>query len=660
MLALVSGGYARAGAISQIPLFIGSNIDPNIMFILDDSGSMQFEIMPDNDVFWNVDNGSVTFVYPRANNVYGSSDYTNRVATVDADEAYHARTRSPQINKIYYNPAITYKPWAKPDGSSYDNASSTCAYHNPMDTAKGCRNLTVNNDGTSAGSSDTQWRTCNSGGTCSSNADNHTFWPATYFYYNSGDSWDWNSYTRIEIKSGTTTYTGHGRASRTDCTNGVCTYAQEIQNFANWYQYYRSRILAARAGIGWAFAEQGETLRIGFGAINQGSTSIDGVATTTIINGVRPFIGDDRTNFFTNLYGHSIPANGTPLRRALDAAGQYYSRTDSKGPWSSTPGTTGGEDLACRQCYTVLMTDGYWNNGEAATAEAQANVDNQTGPLITNPTPGGENYQYSPSPPYKDDWSNTLADVAMYYWNRDLRADLANKVPAPLVDEAFWQHMVTFGVGLGVFGTLNPETDLEALKNGTKTWPKPDSAVGGPANIDDLWHASLNSRGGFFSAADPNVFAKKLSEVLEAIVTRVPATAASIATNSTRLDAGTLIYQAKFDSSDWSGQMIAYRVNTTNGSVDENNPEWNTDDSGKISAHGSRNIYTWNGSTGREFTVSQWSNLATTQQTDLRTLGGILGTEDEGKDRLNWLRGDQSKEQQNGGTFRNRGIINSR
>jgi len=44
----------------------------------------------------------------------------------------------------------------------------------------------------------------------------------------------------------------------------------EIQNFANWFTYYRSRILIARAGVGRAFAQQGTNMRVGFGAINKG------------------------------------------------------------------------------------------------------------------------------------------------------------------------------------------------------------------------------------------------------------------------------------------------------------------------------------------------------------------------------------------------------
>ena len=76
-----------------------------------------------------------------------------------------------------------------------------------------------------------------------------------YFKHNGGDISLASSYTQVEIKSSTTSY--EGGPDRTDCAaHTTCTYNEEIQNFANWYTYYRSRILLARAGIGRAFSPQ--------------------------------------------------------------------------------------------------------------------------------------------------------------------------------------------------------------------------------------------------------------------------------------------------------------------------------------------------------------------------------------------------------------------
>ncbi|MBA2483229.1 MAG: hypothetical protein H0V39_02185 [Nitrosomonas sp.] len=110
--------------LSDYPLFLGGNISPNVMFTLDDSGSMHWEIMPDDSIY-------SYYLFPRASRVYGASDYSNYVPTFVDGFVYSARVRSSQINPIYYNPAVTYQPWSNSDGSLMPNAVPTAAYHNP-------------------------------------------------------------------------------------------------------------------------------------------------------------------------------------------------------------------------------------------------------------------------------------------------------------------------------------------------------------------------------------------------------------------------------------------------------------------------------------------------------------------------------------------------
>ncbi len=563
-------------AIADVPIYLSNPVQPNIMFVLDDSGSMHWEGMPDGITYFS-------YLYPRPSGLYGGSDYANYVPDFGAANIYNMLMRSPYNNKVYYNPAVTYSPWVQQNGVSWGDASITCAPYNPQLPGLGCLDLTVNKTTDLSGSA--YWY--GSGGWYQGN---HTFYPATYYRYNVGSIWSTASYTEVKVVSTTATYTGDGRASRTDCTAGTCTYAQEIKNFANWFTYYRSRVLAARAGIGKAFASQGTAMRVGFGAINKAAATIDGVASTrTVVSGVRPFSGTDRTAFFSSLYGHVIPASGTPLRRSLDDIGQYYSRTDNKGPWGNTPGTDDGvatsSHLQCRQSYSILMTDGYWNTGAdpASTAAATLNVDGTAGPGHTGPASAV--FNYTAISPFTDGNSDTLADVAMYYWKNDLRSDLANAVPKSTINPAFWQHMSTFGVGLGVTGSVSPTSAFSAISSGAAiTWPVPTASDA--AKLDDLLHASVNGRGGFFTASDPDVFATELSTILNAIVDRVSSSSA-VASNSTRLTTNTHLYQALFKSGDWSGQLKAYPL-LSDGTVAAE--VW--DAANVLPAHGSRNIKT--------------------------------------------------------------------
>lgn len=656
-------GLAFSSNLAQVPLFLNASVDPNILFIIDDSGSMHFEVMPDepSSVSYRY---NARYAYPRTSGVYGGGDYDNYVPTF-TDNMYNSFYRSSVNNKMYYNPAITYKPWVKYDGSSYTKATSTAAWHNPENTGAGSRDLTAST------SQSARWVSCTSPSSCSSSdRDSSTFWPAVYFWPKSEselgadvtwDAWNFSHYHKVEIRSSTTEYVGHGRENRSDCAdraNRRCTYAEEIQNFANWYTFYRSRILAARAGIGRAFVDQSTRLRVGFGAINKSSSYIEGRSDTgnlqigTIIRGVRPFSGTNKQNFYSDLYGSVIPNEGTPLRKALDDAGRYFSWTNNRGPWGKAPGTDDSSaHLTCRSSYSILMTDGYWSEGssyDAGTSGARENTDGTTSGNMSPPIakPGGGTWEYAVEHPFRDAHSNTLADVAMYYWKRDLRTDLSNRVPTTPINPAFWQNMVTFGVGFGVTGSIQPEDAWTALKNKTAiAWPDPTASE--PAKLDDLLHAAVNSRGGFFSASDPEAFAKGLSDVLKDITSRGVGTAAAIATNSTRVLDDTLIYQARFDSEDWSGQIRAYKINNDGG---VGALSWDTD--GKISPHGSRRIYTWDASASVGISFF-WDNLTAAQKTALK---GTDTEDSKGQERLDWLRGDDSKEAPSG-SLRKRNLV---
>ena len=613
-----SGGVHAAPPLSNSPLFLGGNISPNVMFTLDDSGSMHFEIMPEELI-----RKEARFMFPHADSVYGGADYDNYVVDFDPTSKYAASLRSSHVNKIYYNPTVRYLPWSNADGSLMNNADPTCAYHNPLNTGAGCRNLTSNN------SKRVEWLEKNG------NLDDETktFYPAVYFQFNSGSINDATSFTQVEIKSTTSSYTGG--PNRSDCAAApTCTYNEEIQNFANWYTYYRSRILLARAGIGRAFSAQGNTMRVGFAAINKGSTTVDGVATTVVKRGVRQFTGTDRTNFFTNLYDHDIPALGTPLRQAMIAVGEYFKRTDDKGPWGQTPGSTGGTQHECRQNYNILMTDGYWTEGSVSGLD---NSDNQSGSSITNHSSPASpaTYTYTPALPHSDAYSDTLADAAMQYWKNDLRTDLQNKVPTNPYDPAFWQHMVSFTVGLGVTGTLTE------LPSGAQSWPDP--TTGDAVKIDDLWHAAVNGRGSFFSASDPAAFSNALTNALTAIVART-GSASGVATSSSSLTTNGRLYQAKFNSGEWSGQLLSIPLNASGvlGS-----PEW---DAAKVSLSPStinpsaRVMITKGSSDGVAF---QYANLTTTQKTFIdKNAAGVVDS--CGLERIAYLRGSASQEASSG------------
>jgi type IV pilus assembly protein PilY1 len=333
-----------------------------------------------------------------------------------------------------------------------------------------------------------------------------------------------------------------------------------------------------------------------------------------------------------------MPSQGTPLRRALDDVGQYYFNESTSGPWSSTPGTAGGSIATCRQSYAILMTDGYWNTGLApATSTAgKADNDSTSGSQITGPN--GKSYTYTPRSPFSDNRSNTLADVAMYYWKTDLLPNIANNVPTNSRDPAFWQHMVTFGVGLGVTGKNSPAAAFAAIDNTSApaiVWDNPEdssAAIAEPAKLDDLLHAAVNSRGDFFSAQNPTQFADSLKSVLGTITKRT-SSAASVAANSTRLSTLSKVFSATFNTDNWSGDLSAYPISDSGIA---STASWQA--ASKLPAAAQRKIFSRKSGAGSEFTTSNFSTLVST-------------------DVINYIRGEQSKEKKNGGTLRDRSSL---
>lgn len=646
----VQAAQAASTDISDVPMAVKNQVAPNIMFTLDDSGSMQWEFLPEEDMHFSL------FLHPRPASPYGGDTYSNQLPNFNDNNVHNFFGRSTANNKLYYNPDLTYKPWSNSDGSLMANANPAAALYNPALPAAGSTNLTAQRTTAAVwfsdlGTGDLNQAFCDPG--C---GVDHTYWPITYFNYNgTGSRTLRTSYTKVEITTATpatATFTSPGGVTR--------TRDPEIQNFANWFQYYRARVLTARAGTGKAFSTLGTTPRVGFAAINVGSTTIDGAASpSTVKTGVRPFSGTDRTNFFTTLYGHVIPAAATPLRRAMDDVGQYFSRTDDAGPWGATPGSSGGIQYSCRQNYHILTTDGYWNGAAATTSGATANVDNTSGAVIASPD--GTTFQYTPANPYSDAWSDTLADAAMYYWVRDLRPDLPNNVPTNSADPAFWQHVTTFTVSIGLAGTI-PLATINAAFGPTPpaiTWPDP--LASDPAKIDDLAHAAVNGRGGFFVATDPDTFANSLATALNNITARTGAAAAVAVANANVIAGDNASYASSYNSGTWTGDLQAFPVNLTTGQPNTAAPIWTP-----LSAQGqlnlrtpaSRKIATYSGTAGagqgiqfQPTTAATATKLSAVQQALLNSPVTPPGPAD-GAAVVAYLRGDRSGE--TAGTYRSR------
>ena len=240
----------------------------------------------------------------------------------------------------------------------------------------------------------------------------------------------------------------------------------------------------------------------------------------------------------------------------------------------------------------------------------------------------------------------------MDYWKRDLRTAMDNDVPSSVADPAFWQHMVTFGVSIGLQGLLNPAADLPSIINGSKYWGDPVSPdTEGPKRIDDLWHAAVNGRGNFVSASNSQQFAQGLSDALATVAARL-GSASNVTANSTSFQSDTRIYQASYVSGKWTGELAAYEVSAAGISTVDANGDGNPDAvwqaSKKIPATG-RTILTWNVSSAATF-PTEAQTIALDQSS--RALSPVAGP-----DNAAYLAGATTLERRNGGNLRDRDTL---
>ncbi len=110
------GAQAATTDISSMPLVISSpsSVLPNLMFVLDDSGSMDYDYLPDwvNDSFCRSAGATST-----------SSGSFSR-ACDGTGYGPQPPFRSAGFNGVYYNPAITYLPPLDSNAASYMSQTS--------------------------------------------------------------------------------------------------------------------------------------------------------------------------------------------------------------------------------------------------------------------------------------------------------------------------------------------------------------------------------------------------------------------------------------------------------------------------------------------------------------------------------------------------------
>ncbi|MCX7208705.1 MAG: PilC/PilY family type IV pilus protein [Proteobacteria bacterium] len=597
--------FAAQTADKPLSTLTTGDVKPNIMFTIDDSGSMAWTHMPDSVGGLNTD-----ATHP---------DLLSKVGY-----------RAALCNGVYYNPNTTYLPPKNANGTSMPNASFTAAWYNGFSSAS----TTTHNLSNAFFAYDNT--TSYGRGTATS---------VQAFYWDLKSTSTFNSTMCTEAPGGSMDSNSAASTSNwtkkfvPDTTQSAAIQTAQKTNFANWFSYYRTRLLTMKSSAGLAFADIDSRYRVGFSRI--GRLKAADYGSTKFLN-ISDYDGTQKSNWYGLLYGTVTGPDGTPLKKALDAIGQIYSGV-------LPSGVVDPIQYTCQQNFEILTTDGYWNAG-SGDAVSVGNQD--VGAGVPRPMLDGANQ------------SNNLADVAMKYFKTDLRTSMANNAPGiPAFDGGAEgrQMMRTYTLGMGMDGTLKYVDDYETngtasindfvgLKNGTKNWPV---IVGDTLNtIDDLWHAGVNGGGKFFSAKDPNAVAASLQSALNDISARLGSVGAPDVSNAFMTAADNKVYNSSYKTRDWTGDVTARSVDVSSSTF-TTTELWSSQAllAARNLSTSPRAIYTCTGSctSFTTFDATTYASNAdiTAGVNSLKTANSLNAAQIaaiNGTKLVNYLRGDQSNE----------------
>ncbi len=205
-----------------------------------------------------------------------------------------------------------------------------------------------------------------------------------------------------------------------------------------------------------------------------------------------------------------------------------------------------------------------------------------------------------------------------------------------------------------------------------------DQNNSGTPDVQKEWDTSGSGNpDNYFQVNNATNLSAQLRMAFDSIINRT-GSFSSAALSSGFLAAETRIYQAIFRTLDWSGQLLSFAIDPTNGDILTNGggPSgsiWDAAQQMLLQNYDTgRRIITYKPSTNKGIPFRWPSNPASptsteldvTQTTALNTSPTSGLSDGQGSNRLNFLRGNKALETQNGGTFRNRttllgDIINS-
>ena len=336
LVVVINISHAADLDISDVPLELTPAVPPNVLIVTDDSLSMDWEVLTQdntNDGAFNSSHldGTIDAVNPITervadgdgaadgdavnpcanivnpaipvpgeyksgylyivafpNDQFMPSDLARRNCYVADDDAWRARSHT--FNKLYFDPAQTYEPWAGVDvnGNEYGPADIMNAPddpHNPQHFI----DLTSEKAGLTAAGARIN--------------DGIGF---KYFIWTDSNSDDIAQAGEQPVTIDTDVFLIKDQDTATQ------------QKFANWFTYYRKREFVAKAIISHSVASN-SSARVGHSTINQNITTSN-IQVAPLNQSI--FSGNKRE--VLDAIGVTNSSGETPLRTAYEKVGEYF------------------------------------------------------------------------------------------------------------------------------------------------------------------------------------------------------------------------------------------------------------------------------------------------------------------------------------------------
>lgn len=417
-------------------------------------------------------------------------------------------------------------------------------------------------------------------------------------------------------------------------SSGGYSYGQFTGNYLNWY--------FGSAPTNWgsgARSKPGTSRRIDIAQtaskslvdtlnnVRVGIASFNGDHAATINIGVEDLTPTHRTAV-KNVIDALTPDGNTPLAESLQDIGRYFVQ-DFNNPLILHPGNSTRQTTLnaytvfdhqpqyasgvmqhspiqhfCQQNFALLLTDGRPNNDQDISSSS--GLQDYDGDCI-NANPACNNYDKKPNRIYNTSGSDYLDDVAKALYEMDLRPDLDDANGAEVVN-----NIITHTIGFADDQVIN----------------------------DPLMQDTANNGGGLFLTAENS------TELLAALQTAFvqilgqSSSLASVSLDASSLHANSILYQTKFTSGDWTGQLLAKPINPTDGSLQDD--AWNAQTQLDNQTYLDRRILTYDDASGSGIAF-RWGSLSPAMKTLLDQ--NSSGTPDgQGAARLDYLRGDDTHE----------------